>query len=75
MAKKNQNTKSRSTVKCQCSTCGQVANAQEGTPHHFCRGFHLDIIARMPPAFKDICNPSRKGKWVKFQEPAQAASA
>lgn len=75
MAKKGQNTKSRTTSKCQCSTCGQVANAQEGTEHFFCRGIHQDIIARLPDSFKDITNPSKKGKWVKYVAPVKENAA
>lgn len=74
MAKKGQNTKSKVTVKCQCSTCGQVANAQENTPHNYCKGIHQDILARMPVAFKDLTNPQRKGKWVRFVESKKEAA-
>ncbi len=75
MAKKGQNTKSKMTVKCQCSTCGQVANAQENTPHNFCKGIRLDILARMPPAFQSLTNPTKKGTWRKYQEPAKVEAA
>jgi hypothetical protein len=75
MAKKGQHTKSKSTVKCQCSTCGQVAHAQEGSEHFYCKGIHGDIIARMPPQFKDITNPSKKGKWVLHVEPQKDVAA
>jgi hypothetical protein len=77
MAKKNVNTKSKSksTVKCQCSTCGQVANAQEGSGHFYCKGIHQDIIDRMPAKFKGITNPSKKGTWVKHVEPQKEAAA
>ena len=66
MAKKNQNTKSRSVEKCECSTCGQVANARPDTPHQFCKGIKLSIIAQLPAGFKDITNPNRKGTWRVF---------
>lgn len=61
MAKKSK--KSKVVVKCECSTCGQVANAQADTPHNFCKGIRLDMLARMPAQFKDLTNPNRKGIW------------
>lgn len=69
MAKKNQNTKSKSVVKCQCNTCGQIANAQEGTTHFYCKGIHQNILSRMPDNFKNLTNPIKaaKSKWVKLE--------
>lgn len=83
MAKKAQKTKSCVTVKCQCNTCGQIANAQEGTVHFYCKGIHQDILARMPPKFKGMTNPTKaaRSKWlayvepVKVEEPQEAAVA
>lgn len=77
MAKKNQNTKSKSTVKCKCDTCGQIANAQEGTVHFYCKGINLEILSRMPDKFKGLTNPGKaaKSKWLRYEEPAKAAVA
>lgn len=77
MAKKNQNTKSRTTKKCQCSVCGQIANAQEGTVHFYCKGIHLDILSRMPDNFKNLTNPGKaaKSKWLPYAEPKKEAAA
>ena len=74
MAKKAQNTKSRTTKKCQCDTCGQVSNAQEGMVHFYCKGIHADIIARLPAGFQKMTNPTKaaRSKWVLFIEPAKA---
>jgi len=58
MAKKGQTTKVVTVVKCACSTCGQIANAREGSEHFSCTGFSV----KMPLGIK---NPSRKGMWVK----------
>lgn len=73
MAKKAQKTKSKSTVKCQCNTCGQIANAQEGTVHFYCKGIHQDILARMPDAYKKMTNPTKaaRSKWLAYVEPAK----
>jgi hypothetical protein len=69
MAKKNQQTKDRSCVKCECSTCGQVSNARPDSPHQFCKGIKLSIIAQLPAGFKDITNPNRKGTWRPYVAP------
>jgi hypothetical protein len=73
MAKKSK--KSKVTVKCQCSTCGQVAHAQENTTHNFCKGIRLDILARMPAQFQNLTNPNRKGTWLRYVEPAKVEAA
>lgn len=71
MAKKNQNTKSRLVVKCKCNICGQIANAQSGTAHIYCKGMPLDMLARMPDKFKNITNPQRAAlaKWELYVAP------
>lgn len=71
MAKKNQNTKARTTKKCQCSICGQVSNAVEGTRHFYCKGIPADMLARLPDKFKGMTNPTRAAKsmWVEWVAP------
>lgn len=69
MAKKSKSTKSKSTVKCQCSRCEQVAFAQEGTVHYYCQGIDPKILAMLPPALKGITNPTRKGTWKIYVAP------
>lgn len=66
---KNKKTKSKPAVKCKCSRCDQIANAQEGSLHHYCKGIHPKIIAMLPASMKDLTNPTRKGKWEKYEEP------
>lgn len=77
MAKKNQNTKARTTKKCQCSICGQIANAQANTPHVFCKGINLEILSRMPGRFRSMTNPQRAAKavWLEYVEPAKETAA
>lgn len=77
MAKKNQNTKSRTTKKCQCSICGQISNAVEGTVHFYCKGIHHEILARMPDKFKGMTNPKRaaQSRWVAYVAPVVEAAA
>ena len=73
MAKKNQVTKARTTKKCQCSICGQVSNAVEGTRHFYCKGLPLDMLARMPDKFRNMTNPIRaeKSMWVEYVAPVK----
>ena len=68
---KNKHTKSKVTVKCQCSRCDQIATAQEGTIHHYCKGIHPKILAMLPESFKDMTNPTRKGTWKAYVEPVK----
>lgn len=77
MAKKNQTTKSRTTKKCQCNVCGQIANAQEGEVHFFCKGVHPDMVARLPDRFKGMTNPTRaaRSQWVAYVAPAKVEAA
>jgi hypothetical protein len=76
MAKKNQITKSRTTKKCRCNVCNQVANAQVGTSHVFCKGMSLDILSRLPNGFRNMTNPIQAAKavWVSFEESNGVAS-
>jgi len=61
MAKKNVVTKRVVTKACRCSTCGQTANAVEGSVHFYCSGFSFEI----PAALKGrMSNPSKKGVWA-----------
>jgi hypothetical protein len=73
MAKKNQNTKNRTTKKCQCSICGQIANATVGTAHFYCKGLPLDMLARMPGKLRNMTNPLRaeKAKWEEWIPPVK----
>jgi len=66
MAKKAQKTKVKTCVKCQCSTCKQVANARVNTPHFSCKGIDLSIIAQLPAKYKGLINPYRLGTWLVF---------
>lgn len=77
MAKKAQKTKARNVVKCRCDTCGQIANASEGTVHFYCKGIHQDIIARLPSGFQKMTNPTKaaRSKWVLYVEPAKSETA
>lgn len=58
-------------VKCECSTCGQVAHVEANKPHAFCKGIRLSILERMPAMFRDLTNPNKKGKWVPIPPPKQ----
>lgn len=69
MAKKAQKTKSREVVKCICSTCRQIANAQPNSAHQFCQGIDKDIIARFPGKLRNLKNPNRMGTWTPIEEP------
>lgn len=69
---KNKKTKSKVAVKCQCSRCDQIAHAQEGTVHHYCKGIHPSIIAMLPNSMKDLTNPTKKGTWKVFVEPVKS---
>ncbi len=63
-------------VKCVCSTCEQVAFVEPGKPHHYCKGIKQSIIAMLPPALKDLTNPTRQGTWQPWVAPAlQSASS
>lgn len=66
---KNKNTKSKTSVQCKCSRCDQVATAQEGTIHHYCKGIHPRILASFPEPFKGMTNPTKKGTWQKYIAP------
>lgn len=51
-------------VKCQCTTCKQVAHVQAGTQHFYCNG--IKVEKPMPThLYNRIKHPdeSRKGKW------------
>lgn len=62
-------------VKCQCSTCEQIAFVEPGKPHVFCKGIRMSIIAMLPASFKDLTNPTRKGYWREWVAPVlQSAS-
>jgi hypothetical protein len=54
-------------VKCECSSCGQVASVEPNKEHAFCRGFK--IVKPLPAMFSDLKNPKRMGKWVPYVEP------
>lgn len=50
--------------KCVCSTCEQKATVEPNSPHFYCRGIKPSILAQLPLAFKDMTNPTKKGKWI-----------
>jgi hypothetical protein len=61
-------------VKCQCSTCEQVAFVEAGKPHVYCKGLPQRIIDKMPATMRGITNPNRKGTWVEFVSPKEQAA-
>lgn len=61
--------KTKPTIKCMCTRCDQVAFAQEGTTHQYCRGIHPNIVAMLPDSMKDLTNPTKKGTWAQWVEP------
>lgn len=54
-------------VKCECSVCGQVANAQPNTEHHYCRGIRL--VGPLPGLFSGLRKPDNKGTWLPWKAP------
>jgi hypothetical protein len=49
-------------VKCECSTCKQVAIVEPGKVHHYCHGLK-GIVKPLPDMFKDLKGP-HKGTWA-----------
>lgn len=52
-------------VKCECSTCGQIAHVVPGTLHHYCRGMRL--VGPLPGLFSGLSKPDNKGTWRVWQ--------
>lgn len=57
-------------VKCQCTTCNQVAYVEEGTVHYHCNG--IKLVKPLPAMFRDLKHPDpkRKGVWALYVEPS-----
>ncbi len=56
--------------KCRCSTCKQEAMVEPGKIHHYCSG--LALKGPLPPEFKGLHNPNKKGIWTKLEDSVQA---
>jgi hypothetical protein len=68
MAKKNQNTKSKKCIKCQCSVCDQTAFVRVRKSG----GLPIRITKKRPAALSTLKNPSKMEEMV---EPSQDPSS
>lgn len=51
-------------VKCACSVCGQVSNAQADSTHFGCVGVGQEFFAANPRLKGRFSRPMGKGVWV-----------
>jgi hypothetical protein len=65
MAKKNQNTKSKKCIKCQCSVCDQIAFVRVRKSG----GLPIRITKKLPAALSTLKNPSKMGSLKEYVEP------